>query len=119
MPVLRLPAVRRRELRIVPHGDAYADARAAAYAAGGRPAIVQDGIRGALQQPHAAASLQLALLYGEAGEMNEAFRHLDRAIERRDPSLVHLAVSLQWDVLRGDPRFAERLTQMGLAGCES
>ena len=38
---------------------------------------------------------------------------------QRDPSLVHLAVAPQWDSLRGDPRFAERLAVMGLASSSS
>ena len=59
-------------------------------------------------------AMQLALLHGEAGEMDPAFEHLDRAIEARDPSLVHLAVAPQWDSLRADPRFARCLTRMGL-----
>ena len=59
--------------------------------------------------------VQLALLHGEAGNLGEAFRHLDAAIARRDPALVHLAVAPQWDCLRGDKRFGERLQAMGLA----
>jgi hypothetical protein len=58
---------------------------------------------------------QLALLHGEAGHVDEAFRHLDAAIARRDPALVHLAIAPQWDCLRADERFAERLQAMGLA----
>jgi hypothetical protein len=47
--------------------------------------------------------------------MDHAFEHLNRAIEVRDPSLVHLAVAPQWDSLRDDPRFAGCLLRMGLA----
>jgi hypothetical protein len=36
------------------------------------------------------------------------------SIAFRDPALVHLAVAPQWDSLRGDGRFAERLKAMGL-----
>jgi hypothetical protein len=53
-------------------------------------------------------------LYGQAGELDAAFAHLDRAIDGRDPALVHLAVAPQWDDLRGDARFAARLSRMGL-----
>lgn len=59
--------------------------------------------------------LQLAVLHGELGEKDEAFRHLDRAIEGRDPCLVDLAVAPQWDPLRDDIRFSERLTRIGLS----
>jgi hypothetical protein len=53
-------------------------------------------------------------LYGAAGRLNEAFHCLDQAIAFRDPAMVHLAISPQWDPLRGDPRFAERLRAMSL-----
>jgi tetratricopeptide (TPR) repeat protein len=55
-----------------------------------------------------------AVLYGDAGRLDEAFDCLDQAIAYRDPALVHLAVAPDWDSLRGDPRFAERLRSMTL-----
>ena len=55
-----------------------------------------------------------AVLYGAAGRLDEAFECLDQAITFRDPALVYLAVAPQWDPLRGDRRFAERLNAMGL-----
>jgi tetratricopeptide (TPR) repeat protein len=57
---------------------------------------------------------RLALFYGELGDLDAALRHLERAIEARDPCLVDLAVAPQWDLLRADPRFALCLTGMGL-----
>jgi DNA-binding winged helix-turn-helix (wHTH) protein/tetratricopeptide (TPR) repeat protein len=82
------------------------------FASGGRAAIVEHTLR---ESPNAPA-IQRALFSAEAGNLDEAFRQLDRAIECRDPALVHLAVAPQWDVLRGDPRFAGRLQSMGLNG---
>ena len=61
-----------------------------------------------------AVSLQRAVLHGAAGELDEAFRHLDRALDLHDPGLSYLAVAPQWDSLRDDPRFAERLKRMAL-----
>src|SRR5271169_3648669 len=55
-----------------------------------------------------------AILYGAAGRLDEAFDCLDQAIAYRDPALVHLAVAPEWDSMRGDPRFAERLRSMAL-----
>jgi DNA-binding winged helix-turn-helix (wHTH) protein len=55
-----------------------------------------------------------AVLYGAANRIDEAFECLDQAIAFRDPALVHLAVAPQWDSLRGDRRFGERLKAMGL-----
>ena len=55
-----------------------------------------------------------AVMYGAANRIDEAFECLDQAISFRDPALVHLAVAPQWDSLRDDPRFAERLKAMRL-----
>ncbi len=55
-----------------------------------------------------------AVLYGAAGRLDEAFDCLDQAIAHRDPALVHLAVAPDWDSLRDDPRFDDRLKKMGL-----
>lgn len=82
----------------------------AVYASEGRPGIV----RYVLRTNPAMPSMQRALMNGELGDLDAAFRHLDDAIARRDPALVHLAVAPQWDPLRDDPRFSERLRQMGL-----
>jgi hypothetical protein len=60
-------------------------------------------------------SVQRAILCGGAGDLDRAFEHLDRALEGRDPALVHLAVAPQWDSLRADPRFNQCLARMGLA----
>jgi hypothetical protein len=80
------------------------------YKAGGRAAVVRYALRiNAMGPP-----MQLALLFGEAGQFGDAFGHLDTAIEQRDPALVHLAVAPQWDLLRVDRRFDERLKQVGL-----
>jgi serine/threonine-protein kinase len=59
------------------------------------------------------ASLRLPFLYGESDDLDAAFHHLDRALDARDPALVHLAVAPQWDCLRRDARFT-RLMRMGL-----
>jgi hypothetical protein len=84
-----------------------------AYAAGGRLGVESYAIAQASKQHF--PPFQLALLFGEAGNLDEAFTQLDLAIERHDPGLVHLAVAPQWDCLRGDARFAERLRRMGLS----
>ena len=55
-----------------------------------------------------------ARIYGGAGRLDEAFDCLDQAIAERDPALVHLAVAPDWDGLRDDARFDDRLKKMGL-----
>lgn len=61
-----------------------------------------------------AVALQRAVFHGAAGELDAAFTHLDRALDLRDPALVYLAGAPQWDSLRGDPRFGDRLKRMAL-----
>ena len=85
-----------------------------AYAAGGQAALA----RSLLERipPHAAGAitLQRAVLHGAAGDLDAAFTHLDLALTLRDPALVYLAVAPQWDSLRDDARFADRLKRMAL-----
>jgi tetratricopeptide (TPR) repeat protein len=89
----------------------------AAYAAGGRA-----GACYSLEQvarSHDAPAFALAVLSAQAGEIDAAFLHLDRAIVDRDPSLVDLAVAPQWDSLRDDPRFGQCVARMGLRVAQS
>ena len=85
-----------------------------AYAAGGRRAVVRDALETAAAGRQKMPPMQLALLYGEVDEMDRAFEQLNRAIDARDPCLVHLAVAPQWDCLRDDGRFAQCLSRMHL-----
>jgi serine/threonine protein kinase/Tfp pilus assembly protein PilF len=84
--------------------------------------LVSDGAppqdRGA-QEPRGNANLAIVTLYAEAGDLDTAFAYLQRAIDVRDPALVHLAVAPQWDSLRGDPRFNECLARMKLPRARS
>jgi hypothetical protein len=80
------------------------------YNGGGRPAIVSYALEQA--PPYNPPALPLALLFGEAGDLDRAFRHLDRAMEARDPCLVDLAIAPQWDWLR------ERFTVQRAAGAD-
>jgi tetratricopeptide (TPR) repeat protein len=52
--------------------------------------------------------------YAEVGRIDEAFEQLQRALDVRDPALVHLAVAPQWDSMRADPRFNQCLARMKL-----
>ena len=52
--------------------------------------------------------------YAEAGNLDKAFELLQRAIDVRDPGLVHLAVAPEWDSMRVDPRFNQCLARMKL-----
>ena len=85
-----------------------------AYAENGRTGVVRLALDQAATHPRGFPDAQLALFHGELGDLDQALPYLERAIEARDPCLVDLAVSPQWDLLRADPRFARCLTTMGL-----
>ena len=60
--------------------------------------------------------LVLPVLHAEAGNLDTAFELVDHALDTHDPALVHLAVAPQWDALRADERFEQRLKRMGVSG---
>jgi tetratricopeptide (TPR) repeat protein len=84
------------------------------FAEGGRAAVVRHSLSRMASAGDRGPAIQLAILYGEAGDIDAAFHHLERALEGRDPCLVHLAVAPHWDSLRADPRFNTCLARMGL-----
>jgi DNA-binding winged helix-turn-helix (wHTH) protein len=85
-----------------------------AFAAEGQAGLARCMLQQIPPDGGGAIALQRAVLHGAAGELDAAFEHLDRALDQRDPALVHLAVAPQWDCLRDDPRFADRLKRMAL-----
>jgi DNA-binding winged helix-turn-helix (wHTH) protein/tetratricopeptide (TPR) repeat protein len=85
-----------------------------AYDAGGIAGVRAFFLQRASREPQAFPAIQLAIMHGEAGDIDAAFQHLDRALESHDPGLVYIAVGPQWDSLRADPRFDERVRRMGL-----
>ena len=86
-----------------------------AYATGGRAGVTRYALQHATSQPRPAPPLQMAILHADVGELDEALRHLDLAIDSRDPCLVQMAVGPQFDSFRGDPRFRECLARMRLS----
>ena len=85
-----------------------------AFAEHGRQGVVRMILAQAPSQPHGLPDFQAALLHGELGDLDAALMHLQRAIDRREPCLIDLAVAPQFDHLRVDPRFAQCLRQVGL-----
>ena len=90
------------------------DAIAKAYASGGRAAVIRGVLDRATRGETTIPEMQWALMSAELGDLDTAFQHLDAALAERDPCLVHMAVAPQWDTMRADPRFSERLQKMGL-----
>jgi len=60
--------------------------------------------------------LYRAWVYVGLGETDQALEWLDRAIEARDPHILHLPAKPVYDRLRGDPRFDALLRKMRLPG---
>lgn len=56
-----------------------------------------------------------AAFAAQAGEHDEAFRYLDRAIERHERELLTLKVDPQFDPIRKDPRFTAVLKRLNLS----
>jgi tetratricopeptide (TPR) repeat protein len=94
------------------HRDGYAEAQRCILTYRQRAGeLLSDGTP---QRERGNAGLGLVVHYAEAGDLDAAFEHLQRAIDARDPALVHLAVAPQWDSMRADPRFNECLARMKL-----
>jgi hypothetical protein len=57
---------------------------------------------------------QIALVYANRGELDQAFGWLDRAYRQRDGQLLGLKVSPWTKNLRSDPRFNALIRKLGL-----
>ena len=65
--------------------------------------------------PEMGTSLkEIALVYGELGELDRAFDYLDRAYAEHPANLVSLLIDPGADPLRQDPRFDELMKKLGL-----
>ena len=60
--------------------------------------------------------ITLAMIRIGLGERDQAFALLDEALKERSSFLLWLKVEPVFDPLRGDPRFAKLLADVGLAG---
>lgn len=59
-------------------------------------------------------AVRIARLYAHAGDKDQVMKWLEKAYERRETPLSHLAVAWDWDFIRNDPRFRELLRRSGL-----
>ncbi len=57
---------------------------------------------------------EIAIVYGELGDLDRAFEYLDRAFAEDPGNLVYLRADPTADSLKGDPRFAELMRKLGL-----
>jgi tetratricopeptide (TPR) repeat protein len=57
---------------------------------------------------------EIAIVYGELGDLDRAFEYLDRAYAEDPGSLTYMRADPTADSLKDDPRFAELLRKLGL-----
>ena len=87
-----------------------------AYVAAGQKAEAQkelDDLKDASKLRFGSA-LAIARIHAALGEKDEAFKWLKEACNERDSLVIWLKVDPTLDNLRGDPRFAQLLIDMGL-----
>ena len=71
----------------------------------------------AIGRDHYVAAQMFALAYAALGDMDEAFRWMDQAIEDHDFWLSY-PYWLGWHLLRGDPRFIDMLRRINYPAIE-
>ncbi len=59
-------------------------------------------------------SIDVAVLYSIAGEIDQAFEWLEKCLEERNPQLPYLGAYVEFDPLRSNPRFQALLRKMNL-----
>ena len=63
---------------------------------------------------HYVRSEYLAMGHAAMGDLDRAFESLDRAYQARSAGMIYLHLDPGYDPLRGDPRYAELVTRIGL-----
>ena len=61
-----------------------------------------------------SSAYEIATMYADLGDKDQAFRWLNTAYQERDGSLLGLKTDFQLDPIRSDPRFAELVQKVGL-----
>jgi Tfp pilus assembly protein PilF len=86
------------------------------FRSGGWKGAVTKGIevREAQRKTGYSSAFEIATLYAELGDKEQAFRWLDIAYQERAPEMAGLKTDFTLDPLRSDPRFAELVRKVGL-----
>ena len=63
-----------------------------------------------------APSIFPAFVYVGMGDYCSALNHIEKAFDEHDAFVLWLRVSPDWDLIRGELRFQEILTRLGLSG---
>jgi TolB-like protein/Tfp pilus assembly protein PilF len=85
-----------------------------AYESGGVRGFWREWLEQLKSRPGQAEPSEVANIYTELGDRNQAFAWLERAYQERSPALVGLASSPWLDALRSDPRYSDLLRRTGL-----
>jgi TolB-like protein/Tfp pilus assembly protein PilF len=105
-------AALQRALEVRPEYPFNAPGLAWAYARAGRRA---EALRLLEQvEPRGQMLKELAIVYGELGELDRAFEYLERAYLEDPGSLTYINSDPTAEALQGDPRFADLLARLGL-----
>jgi TolB-like protein len=71
-------------------------------------------IRQAQRKIGYSSAYNIALIYADLGDKDQAFKWLNTAYQERDSNLLGLKTDFQLDHLRSNPRFAELVGKVGL-----
>ena len=95
---------------------AFASAMEEGFHSAGWAGALNKGIPARLAQRRAgyASSYEIATLYADLGEKDNAFQWLGIAYAEHDSSLFGLKTDFLLDPLRSDPRFDELMRKVGL-----
>jgi TolB-like protein len=102
-------------------GDQNESAFAAALEKGFRSASWKGAVAAGIEAREAqrkndyhSSAYEIAALYAELGEKNQAFQWLNTAYQERERGLTNLQTDFRLDPLRSDPRFSELVRKIGL-----
>jgi len=94
----------------------FASAIEKGFRSGGWKGALTEGIEARQTQRKTgyASAYQIALLFADLGDKDQAFRWLNTAYQERDWYLLGFKTDFLMDSLRSDPRFAELVSKVGL-----
>jgi serine/threonine protein kinase/tetratricopeptide (TPR) repeat protein len=95
---------------------AFAEAAEQGFRSGGWKSALNKGIETlqAKRKTGYASAYQIATLYADLGDKEQAFQWLNSAYQERDAALAGLKTDFLLDPLHSDPRFAELVRKVGL-----
>jgi tetratricopeptide (TPR) repeat protein len=86
------------------------------FHSGGWKSALMKGIevRQAQRKTGYSSAYNIAAMYGEMGDKDQAFRWLNTAYQERDAALIGIKTDFALDSLRADQRYAELIRKIGL-----